>query len=153
MIKEKQCTVCNKTKSIQDFSKCYRIKSGYRSNCKFCYNNKKKLERKQRYKSNPNLRRKEHLRKKYGMSWEDYKKMWIEQEGCCAICKTYQLELKSILCVDHNHTTNQVRGLLCHSCNHGIGKFRDKISLLQSAIDYLKKNSLEFNNKKSSILY
>ena len=42
--------------------------------------------------------------------------------------------------VDHCHTTNKVRGILCAACNFGIGKFKDSTALLYLAIDYLKKN-------------
>jgi hypothetical protein len=39
---------------------------------------------------------------------------------------------------DHNHATNEVRGMLCFDCNTGIGKFKDDPALLSKAIDYLK---------------
>ena len=40
--------------------------------------------------------------------------------------------------IDHDHTTGQVRGLLCDSCNPALGGFKDNIESLQKAIDYLK---------------
>ena len=46
---------------------------------------------------------------------------------------------KRRLCVDHCHTTGNVRGLLCDTCNTALGKFRDNIDLLNEAIKYLKK--------------
>ncbi len=41
------------------------------------------------------------------------------------------------LCVDHDHKTNQIRGLLCVNCNAGLGQFKDKVQFLAKAIVYL----------------
>lgn len=43
--------------------------------------------------------------------------------------------------VDHNHETKQVRDLLCHSCNTGLGKFKDSVELLEAATQYLKRHN------------
>lgn len=43
------------------------------------------------------------------------------------------------LCVDHCHDTGKLRGILCHKCNVGIGLFKDNQTLLQGAIDYLRR--------------
>ena len=57
----------------------------------------------------------------------------------CGICKI-KLTLKEIN-IDHCHVTNKVRGILCKSCNYGLGFFKDNKSLLVSAIEYLKVHS------------
>jgi hypothetical protein len=75
--------------------------------------------------------------KKYGITPEMYNKFFTKQEGCCAICGVHQSELSYTLCIDHDHTTGIVRGLLCHRCNTGIGRFEDKAELLEKAIYYL----------------
>lgn len=63
---------------------------------------------------------------------QDYNNLLEKQKGRCAIC------LKEIIShIDHNHETGEVRGLLCHNCNVGIGKFNDSIELLNNAIVYL----------------
>ncbi|KKN66086.1 hypothetical protein LCGC14_0475640 [marine sediment metagenome] len=54
---------------------------------------------------------------RYGMTIEDYNKIFIKQNGCCAICGRQQSKQKRRLSVDHNHKTGQIRGLLCQSCN------------------------------------
>lgn len=82
--------------------------------------------------------RKYSLKRLYGITPEDYNKMFEEQEGCCAICGSHQSEQKRPLCVDHCHETKVVRGLLCDSCNMGLGKFFDSPLLLENAIKYLQ---------------
>lgn len=79
------------------------------------------------------------LQKKFGISMEEYKAMWIEQKGCCAICGRYQFEFKIGLAVDHNHITGKIRGLLCGSCNSAIGKLQDSPLLCLKAKEYLEK--------------
>ncbi len=82
------------------------------------------------------------------LNWtvDDYYKMHDLQDGKCAICKeveTRQSRTAGKICalaIDHNHTTGAIRELLCHSCNTGIGKFKDNIDLLEKAILYLKKH-------------
>lgn len=80
------------------------------------------------------------LKTQYGLTIEDYQRMLAEQGGGCAICgqAAGSYRNQDFLCVDHNHETGQVRGLLCGSCNDGLGRFRDNPILLASAIAYLK---------------
>lgn len=61
------------------------------------------------------------LMKNYGITIEQYNDMFKQQEGRCLICHTHQDLLLDKLCVDHNHNTNAVRGLLCKSCNGKLG--------------------------------
>jgi hypothetical protein len=77
------------------------------------------------------------LQKLYGLSLEDYEEMLDQQDGKCAICGSTP-DLRR-LCVDHDHATGQVRGLLCRSCNLALGSMQDNIELLENAIAYLVK--------------
>lgn len=81
-----------------------------------------------------------HLRKKYGISLDDYNRMHEAQNGLCAICgepeKVYRGS-RPELAVDHCHETGRVRGLLCNACNRGIGNLRDDVGLLRRALAYL----------------
>jgi hypothetical protein len=63
---------------------------------------------------------------------------------CCAVCGTKDPGGgdKQVLCVDHNHLTKKVRGLLCHNCNIRIGLSGDDVELLHSAASYLDAWSL-----------
>jgi len=71
------------------------------------------------------------------VSKEDYAMMLAWSGGKCAICGNEPIGTKRLV-VDHNHTTGNIRGLLCHYCNLGIGLFKDNINSLARAIVYLR---------------
>jgi hypothetical protein len=75
---------------------------------------------------------------KYGLTDEDYRHMLEKQGGVCAICHRKNGSNNRRLHVDHDHKTEKVRGLLCGTCNTGIGLLRDKLSMLYKAIAYLE---------------
>ena len=74
---------------------------------------------------------------RYGLpaGWIDETR--IKQRGKCAICKSDEQELV----VDHNHNTGEARGLLCPSCNYMLGMANDNVSIIESAIQYIKRFS------------
>jgi hypothetical protein len=74
-----------------------------------------------------------HLRKSYGMVEEEYQQMVAKQDHKCLICKRYTEKLF----IDHHHITNRVRGLLCRTCNTGLGSFKENIDWMKEAIIYL----------------
>lgn len=78
--------------------------------------------------------------KKYGLTPECYSTLYEKQGGRCAICGTTEQKggRFKTFCVDHDHETGRVRGLLCYDCNFGLGKFGDNISHLVAAIHYLQ---------------
>lgn len=87
--------------------------------------------------------REQQLRKNYGLTPEDYDRMYDEQGGKCAICKSDDHKgRKSVKYwpIDHCHTTGKIRGLLCFRCNSGLGNFKDDIDSLKQAIEYLEKH-------------
>lgn len=65
----------------------------------------------------------------------------IKQEHKCPICKKSLRE--TLRCIDHDHKTGRTRGILCSKCNLGIGHFEDDPGLLESAVQYLKENSID----------
>lgn len=73
----------------------------------------------------------------HGITHEDYLVMLKAQNYTCLICKKEHSSLKDGLVIDHNHETGKVRGLLCPTCNSGIGLLKDSTLVLQSAINYL----------------
>lgn len=89
---------------------------------------------------NPNARKNNRLKATYGITLEQYNLMFDEQNGCCRCCGKHQSELDKPLCVDHDHKSEKVRGLLCTVCNLAIGYTNDNIQILSNMIDYLKSN-------------
>jgi hypothetical protein len=74
------------------------------------------------------------------MTVEEYDILLESQNFVCAICGGVNPNNKR-LCVDHNHETGQVRGLLCDCCNRGIGQLKDSIRLVSNALEYLIRTS------------
>ena len=87
------------------------------------------------------------MKSTFNLTVEDYNVLFEKQHGCCAICNRHQTEFKKRLAIDHCHTTNIIRGLLCSSCNTALGLLKDNTNSLQNAIEYL--NAKGRNNKKS----
>lgn len=73
--------------------------------------------------------------REYGLSGADVAKMVIEQSNSCAICFESFTEVR--MCIDHDHATGLVRGLLCLKCNRGIGLLGDNVKTMDMAISYL----------------
>jgi hypothetical protein len=72
----------------------------------------------------------------YGITPTDYDEMSKKQDNRCAICGAI-----ARLVIDHSHNSLKVRGLLCSSCNTGLGMFRDSISVLRNAADYVEERT------------
>jgi len=86
------------------------------------------------------------LRKNYGITLFDYNQMHANQNGLCAICKKAEVVVDRrtgklrMLAVDHCHAKGHLRKLLCHSCNNGLGAFKDNPALLRAAAEYLEQH-------------
>lgn len=92
-----------------------------------------KRKHRERYAKNKDKYKDIDLKRHFGISLQDFKKMLIKQKHCCKICKVIDVTLA----VDHCHKTGKVRGLLCGKCNKGLGLFNDNSKLLLKAIKYL----------------
>ena len=78
------------------------------------------------------------------MSMDDYRQMFSEQGGACAVCMTTKPGGRGkhrTLAVDHCHKSGRVRALLCHRCNGALGMVSDSPALLFKLIEYLKEHS------------
>ncbi|MGW4240909.1 endonuclease VII domain-containing protein [Nocardia sp. NPDC004722] len=79
------------------------------------------------------------LRGRYGITRDRYTELLAEQGGACAICTAVDVPFV----VDHQHGgAGQVRGILCHGCNTGIGLLKDNPTTLHRAAEYLESRSL-----------
>lgn len=98
-------------------------------------------------KKNPSKMKAIDLKKRFGISLEQYNTMLAEQAGVCKICSLPEtaLDHRTLkprnMAVDHCHKTNRIRGLLCSDCNMAIGLLKEDLSLFQKASKYLE-NSL-----------
>jgi hypothetical protein len=134
----KVCNQCQKEKELNDFVKRSNRASGRQPYCKDCHN--KSVRNKYCSKKMKDY----DLFRSYGITLKEYNLLFKNQEGCCAICEKHLSELndkhKKSLCVDHNHKTGFIRGLLCDKCNRGIGLLCDSEKILLNALKYLAKN-------------
>lgn len=62
--------------------------------------------------------------------------LFIKQGNCCGICKKTTSNWTD-LCIDHDHESGLVRGLLCRDCNIGLGLFRESLEITDNAAAYL----------------
>jgi uncharacterized protein YlaI len=146
----KTCRICNKEKTKDSFSKHHTNKDKLSWMCKECtnkYYNKRRIKKGRSkhldYKTNTyEYNRDAHLLLTYGISLKEYNVILDKQDHCCAICGSHESLFKKKLYVDHDHNTNVIRGLLCESCNHGLGKFKDNTVILENAINYLKNTNI-----------
>jgi len=76
------------------------------------------------------------LRGLYGITILEYERLGEHQGWKCAICGR---EMRNSLVMDHDHITGKPRGLLCHVCNSGLGFLQDSVTLLESALTYVKR--------------
>ncbi len=114
------------------------------------YGGKTKLEKMRSDKRT--LHKRTYLIKKYGgikrqknhLDLSPYQYMLDQQNGVCAICGLKDKTGRA-LAIDHDHKTNLVRGLLCGSCNRGLGLFGDSYERLLEATKYLEKHGSEKN--------
>jgi hypothetical protein len=162
----KPCKVCGVTKPLEAFYETPGTRDGRRGDCIDCNlarkarrhaenpeparrrarewneveeNRERTRANHERYKADGRKaisNRKSYLKRKYGITLEQYDEMLRAQGGVCAIC-TREPHPTISLHVDHDHETGALRGLLCFPCNQAIGSLREDPFLLRAAADYL----------------
>jgi hypothetical protein len=144
----KKCSCCKEIKSLSEYNKRSDCKNKtavrYRSHCKNCTALKAavKWETDEEFRNqSKNNAYKHNIKKKYGVTEEQYLKIYDKQNGLCAICGQKSQTKAGRLALDHCHKTGKIRGLLCVKCNAGIGMLQDDVNVLKSAILYLKNYS------------
>jgi hypothetical protein len=159
----KECRGCNEVKNLSEFYKRADNKNKVLNKCKKCiikqqkefyaknperqkqiqqkgykkHKDKRREASRKWHENNPKAAKSNKLKKKYNISIEDYNTLLEKQNNTCAICQQ-ENKHKRAFHVDHCHETGKIRGLLCHSCNTGIGSLKDNIELLRAAINYLE---------------
>ncbi|HET9609909.1 MAG TPA: endonuclease VII domain-containing protein, partial [Acidimicrobiales bacterium] len=156
----KTCRACGDTKPLDQFYRDAAARDGRRPECKSCTaarrkawylaNREREIARVRKWQRenpgrvNDNHRRNnarperkralrdQYYRRTFGISADDVDALLEAQGGGCAICGERPARVAS-LHLDHCHETGAVRGILCLSCNQGLGKFRDDPGLLDAA--------------------
>mgnify|MGYP001581686368 CR=1 FL=1 len=146
----KKCRKCGKTKSVGEFYARNLSKDKVTPDCKDCVKQARKEKygsltsyRAQRREATQRINRASSMRRKYGLSLQDYEDLLEQQGKVCAICGSPERRrMNGIvipLSVDHCHETNKIRGLLCNDCNAGIAMLREDAEILRAAISYLER--------------
>lgn len=148
----KVCKKCERERPVEEFFVNRAMKDGRMSMCRDCSMEKtrayrlKNLDReraigreKQRAfrAANPSYDRWMKIWRKYGLTPKQWEDLYSLQQGRCAICIAPLAEGTKI-CVDHDHATGVVRGLLCTICNQGLGYFKDDPDRLRRAAAYVE---------------
>lgn len=162
----KECKGCDTTKAEDQFykgkNKCkacmkemrdarYALDPSPRINASRRYRerNKDKLDQRRKESYDPIKARDANLKALYGLSLQEYDTLLDRQNHRCGVCKRHTSELPGPLQVDHDHACcpgkkscgNCIRGLLCNSCNGGLGLFNDDADRLFAALTYLQENN------------
>jgi hypothetical protein len=163
----KVCRLCGVEKPLDVFYRAAGMRDGLRSECKACNlairaeknaanpqpnrdrvkrwqqaNRDKYLAKQREYVESGRkaiANRKSHLKRKYGLTVEQYDQMLEAQGRSCAICGRPQPTWTS-LHVDHDHETGRVRGLLCFRCNNAIGDLDDSPDRFVLVAEYLERD-------------
>jgi hypothetical protein len=133
----KTCPKCKTLKKLTDYGTrkdgrpygiCKRCSADNTSSWRLANPEKEKIASRDWQKANPEKCREYRNKRRYGLSLEEYDALPKE----CAICN-----ITEDLCIDHNHTTGEIRGVLCRKHNMALGLFNDDPALLLRAVDYL----------------
>lgn len=147
----KRCSRCGRTLPLTAF---YKNRSRRDGVCTYCIECKgqysRELYAKDPYKFDRQrtaYRASEHgktrkrrslFMRKYNLTLEQHKQLYLDQNGCCALCGDSTSYDK--IDTDHSHQTGKVRGLLCHRCNTGIGFLGDTFEGVMRAAEYLRRD-------------
>ena len=156
---KKYCPRCKQVKHLTEFS-TMKVRSGIASHCKECTNqwgrdynktSEGKQKKKESYKRNRDKQIDAKLRRKFGITLEQYKVMLDNQKNGCIICGRTPEENGKMLAVDHNHENGVVRDLLCNNCNVCIG-FIEKNQLDTNKLKwYLERHNIKTKEKASGV--
>lgn len=128
--KQKLCVRCHQTKLLTEFHLQPSGPQGRHSWCKLCVN---KYARETRNPNNtPEQRRRWNMSTRYGITIEQLNRMMESQNNLCAICEAPMKKP----CVDHDHATEKIRGILCQPCNVKLATVEDR-NYLTPALKYL----------------
>lgn len=129
----KRCSRCQKLQERSEFHRDRSSRDGLVGTCKSCARDRS-AERAE-YMAEWHTR---HRGRKYGLTPDEYEDLERRSGGLCTICRKPPTGKRDRLMVDHDHETNQVRDMLCHPCNVGIGLLGDDPVVIERAARYIR---------------
>jgi Recombination endonuclease VII len=136
--KAKLCPECGKTKPASEFyvRRSGKLAGQLASYCKSCWGKRQRRWRANNAVETKDMQLRNRFRTRYGIilprgTWQ---RVMRESQGRCAICREEGVEL----CLDHDHKTGQLRGMICHPCNRMLGHAADNEIILARAARYLR---------------
>ena len=146
----KKCYRCKKKKSLLDFHKRKDSKDGRQGTCKKCniarvkqWQSKNPEKHAINWKrSTENRNEKVRKAREYNIKLEELEELFELSDGICSICKQPPTRW---LVIDHCHGSLKIRGILCERCNQALGLFKDSVSSLKAAVEYLESGPLVYN--------
>jgi hypothetical protein len=147
---EKACSVCSQLKPLSDFHIDRAAIDGRRHLCADCARAKRRADyradperyrtaKRRWYQENLEQARRASLDNQrkilYGITPEIFREMVTAQNGVCSICEQEPKRWS----IDHDHKTGAIRGVICKTCNSGLGLFGDDPDRLLRAMEYLRK--------------
>ena len=139
-----ECVDCKIEKDVNEFRRKENSKRGVSSRCSECW----KIKDKRRYEADSerikNRAKISAIKCGYGLTREEFYSMYAAQDGKCGICRiSLSRDILTIghphsACIDHNHETGEIRGILCRHCNGALGLFKDRLDVIERAVEYLK---------------
>lgn len=140
-ITHKMCAACGIDKPVSEFAKRSNRKTPYQSYCRPCHTTKRAEWGQRNPEAHVAAEENARLMYRFGIRQADYDRMYVEQDGKCAICGSEgglrRGDKVRRLHVDHCHATGEVRSLLCRPCNVALGHMKDDPDLLIAAAFYL----------------
>ena len=135
----KRCKDCRQVKPRSEFYKHPTNADRKSPQCKACDKIRLTEWRKNNPQRNLYSHRKSELKQKYGLTHAQVAILKEAQNGVCAICRRVA-RMPWGLCVDHDHATGRVRGLLCRPCNSALGLLQDSPEVIREALQYLDRH-------------
>jgi hypothetical protein len=144
----KKCAKCGEQKPLSNFRKKVDGKFGVGAQCKICINLKQAPNKSYRHLKGYDRYKNNHFLKNYKITLQEVNEIIKNQGFKCAICEKHLTPGKQTH-LDHCHDSNKIRGVLCTTCNVGLGMFKDSLLLLKSALNYLEKYNSKDGQKST----
>ena len=141
----KRCPQCKNTKKLDEFYDSGLSNNGKASHCKICSKilevkfRASKEERHEKYMNRREQVFAAKLKRKFGITIEEYNLKLNNQDYKCAICEKTNIENGKNLAVDHCHKTGKVRDLLCANCNAAVGFVNENPIVAEKIAIYIRK--------------